>query len=409
MDSRRSFAILFAIYMAAMIWVWSGVQIASDWNYLSFMMTHLMAAAATAGLLLSLPLRSGLSGLNVDIAGQAVLASIVSLALIHYWFLGDIPMVTASLSHDSVEVSQLRSGISDVPVWVRYIPPLVLKVAVPFFSVYYLDRVRDKIAGAIVLVGVLYGASLMQKSYPLFAVGPAVVYLALNGQWGKSLIGAAAGGGVVAFMVLATNPALRPALWEQMTFVTTAHAAQAAAPAPPAPMRLFNRVALGPGLSVYKWLEAFPAVMPHDYGCGYRFVAPLIGCEFKPYSTILHQYYYPQFMAQGVVGSLNAAHFATEYAGFGRVGLVMAGVLAVATLYFAAFMSASLPASVVVALNFPFIMALSSTSLHTTLASGGWGLMLVLMAVFLRQGSKARRRTEGNRFVIPLWGRNSSK
>lgn len=145
---------------------------------------------------------------------------------------------------------------------------------------------------------------------------------------------------------------------------------------------LAGRVILDPGLTVERWFAVFPEKFPFNGLCGYRFLAPLANCQFIGNSTRIWLHYYPDLAIRGYSGSMGAAHFMEEYASFGVWGLALAGVLATVVIAVAAAVTSRLGFPAMFALNFPFIMALSSTGLHTTILSGGWAVVLLSSLVW---------------------------
>jgi hypothetical protein len=144
---------------------------------------------------------------------------------------------------------------------------------------------------------------------------------------------------------------------------------------------LSKRVLFLPGEVVSRWFKTFPDKIPYEHGCGYRFAAPLLHCTFVDNSLTLYALWYPDYVKRGYHGSMNAAHFAEEYANFGPSGLFLAGFLAAGALAVAATATSRAGLVGAVILNLPYIAALGSTALHTTLLSGGWALMMILVFV----------------------------
>ena len=294
--------------------------------------------------------------------------------LLHWVELGGIPAMRALASTDYVEIVKLRQSITERSALFNYGSGFLIRVMLPLFVLRYVLQRQYWVALLVALIGVAYGLSLMQKSYPIFIVAPSLVYLTFTQRRAAIVCG------IVAFVCVAalvsiTNVGLRPGEFSDVpgafraaTIVVTS---------------LAERVLVVPGQVVGDWLNAFPAIFPFEHGCGYRFLSTVLGCEFINNSILMYQHYFPENAAQGILGTYNAAHFAEEYANFGPLGLVVSAVLANAVLFAAAWATAGRDTATIVAINFPFIASLSSAALQTTLVSGGWLAMVALSLVLL--------------------------
>ena len=396
-----------ALYAVAMLWVWSGAIFYSQGGLFPMMAAHLLPAAAAAAIIQVLSANRPVPVLprvpSVDSVMVGLGVGLVTLVLLHWMALGSIPILEVMQTSDYDTAGLIRTRIPQVAVpLVNYIPTLVVKAGIPFLVIYFFHRRRPNVAFAFAVIGLIYAVSLIQKSYPAFITIPPMIYLLLSRKLVRAAIMGTAAIAAISFLVIATNPDMRAVpvpppevaapipLPEVPTGVETVHTDEPDLPpsteAPPTLTEnatsiaesLVVRVLLDPGLMVEQWFAVFPETFPFNGLCGYRFLAPLVGCDFVGNSTRTWLHYYPDLAEKGYSGSMGAAHFMEEYASFGAWGLVLAGILASVVIALAAFMSSHLGFAALVALNFPFIMALSSTGLHTTVLSGGWATVLLL-------------------------------
>jgi len=145
---------------------------------------------------------------------------------------------------------------------------------------------------------------------------------------------------------------------------------------------LYNRVLILPGEIVSEWFRLIPAEKPFLAGDGYRLVAKLRGHPFVNYSVDLYKVLYPEYVAQGLNGTVNVASFMYDYANFGTSGLILAGfllalLLVIMELIFKDDLVGKMSINI-----FP-ILLLSSGALTTLLFSGGWGFLILMYYLFL--------------------------
>jgi hypothetical protein len=144
---------------------------------------------------------------------------------------------------------------------------------------------------------------------------------------------------------------------------------------------IYKRVMLVPGKMVSDWFKHIPEHKPFLHGCGYHFLAPFLGCEFRNYAQELYPLIYPKYAARGIQGNVNVAHFMYDYANFGKTGIFIGGIfMALIIAIFDTVFSFSIVYKFSV--NTFYVLMLSSSALTTLLFSGGWGIMLFLFFIF---------------------------
>ena len=396
---RTVYFVLVGLYLLAMAWVWGGIIHSSGSRYIGLAPIQALGFAGTASVLFAVvfPRLQRVIEFRLRISSDAIaiwlVVLVTTLIMLHWVALGHIPVLAAFAAHDETQAALIRDSIlrTGIPL-LGYIPTLTIWSGIPFLGIYFIHRRQYKLSWLILFIGFLYALSLMQKSYPLIVLAPPALYCLLTRRFTRmALIVAMAASGVL-ILFFAANPHLRPLPRTAIQNSPSVQQAPTLAPAPPVPSSpenlrqvagvttssLLHRVLLLPGDVVAQWFATFPDKIDYEEGCGYRFVARLLGCEFKNNPEQLYAMYYPESFHAGVQGTYNAAHFAEEYANFGPMGLALSGILAAVALAMAAIATcrAGLPAAI--ALNLSAIMALTSGALHTTLLSGGWMTVMVL-------------------------------
>ncbi|MBR0801698.1 hypothetical protein JQ615_40855 [Bradyrhizobium jicamae] len=311
-----------------------------------------------------------------------VFLACLAFVLLHWAVLGGIPVIQATKSTDYLAIAKLRQLVTEQGNLLNYGSSFLIRVIFPLLVLRYLQTRQYWIAFIVGVVGVFYGLSLLQKSYPIFVLAPAMVYLAFT-QWRAAAVCAIVVGLSIVALALITNASLRSvpnttvALRTATVVVTS----------------LAQRILVTPGQVVSDWLNAFPAIYPFEHGCGYRFLSSMLGCDFVNNSVLMFQHYFPENVARGLRGTYNAAHFAEDYANFGPPGFIMSGLLAGGVLFAAAWAGVGRDTATIVAINFPSIASLSSSALQTTLVSGGWIIMVALSLILLPKSEAVTARS----------------
>jgi hypothetical protein len=394
---RMVYAALIGLYLLVMAGVWAGVFYWPGGQYVGYAcILSLGFAIAAAVSAFAFPFLWRVAAFELKIPAEAAVALIfiaAGLVVAHWLALGRIPAIAAFETHDPMQAALIRDSIhrTHIPL-LGYIPTIVIWSTVPFLGVYFIGRGRYALSWLIMIIGLAYGLSLMQKLYPLIILAPAALYCLLTRRLVRMVgIAALAMAGMLVLFVVA-NPRL-------IAIASSDHSdmpqrASSIVPSP-ATMRRSGGSSLGevaeltanslaarvfalPGKVVVDWFTTFPNKIPYEKGCGYRFLAPFLGCEFENIPERLYPLFYPEQAAAGVKGTYNAAHFAEEYANFGPIGLLFSGIFAAVALGAAAVATSRAGLAAALGLNLPAIMALTSAALHTTLLTFGWMFMMIL-------------------------------
>lgn len=452
-DFELRFRALLKIYAFVLLWVWAGVAVETGTRYAGWFGIQFVALAVFAFAIQRvwgsvggtrsrrvIPLDSG-------IMLWTLFLICVCLILANWYSLGSVPIMRAAMSNDAMEIVRIRQQVTDRgSTLFNYATPMMLKAVLPFLIVTGVMTRRTLFAVLVAVIGVFYGMSTLQKSYPLLVLIPLAVYFVASRRFWQAALVALACGFTVMYLTFLTNvmlPLIGIVLfWPCVAFIALVSwllmfhtgvrdaagrtlrsrwgvggvavlviAVALAMTMSPSRLRddlgesvsgvqqtldtaltrlrnsmagLADRVLFVPGEVVSQWFGAFPAPFAYENGCGYRFVAVLRHCEFINNPIRMYKYTNDDLVKEGVVGTLNGAHFAEEYANFGPAGLVLSSLLVSLVLAIIARVLVRTPMLLFYGANFGFLLMLSSSALHTTLLSGGWSLMILLCAVFSR-------------------------
>lgn len=147
---------------------------------------------------------------------------------------------------------------------------------------------------------------------------------------------------------------------------------------------IYRRVFLVPGAVMTSWFSVVPSQLPYAKGCGYRWLAPLLGCKYIAYSVEINKIENPGLASRGVLGSMTTASFVEDYANFGVAGLVASGIVFSAILVsIARLFGTAWQANM--ALNAIPLILLLEIPLSTVILTGGWMTTLLLYLLIFGQ------------------------
>ena len=328
---------------------------------------------------------------NKLILDYSLLLFIILFVIIHLIFLNNIPCITAWKTLDYYKIAFIRQSINEHNnVLIKYISSFMIKGIIPFAVLYFYTQ-NKKSFYIILPVAIFYSLALMQKSLIITILIPLIVWLILNKQFVKSLI--LLGVSIVGmfFLVYTTNPNLRATSIEINEAIRTSpykrfynnenfknggfiEAGDA----------VYTRFFLTTGLVAGHWFEKIPSQFPYAKGCGYHFLAPLMGCNFNDYdySKIIYNAVYLKEKKIGLKGTVTVASFVYDYANFGYYGLIVSAFLLAMLINLLNIIFLN-NYKWNVSLNFLFIFWLSSGALSTLLFSGGWLITILLFVIYV--------------------------
>jgi hypothetical protein len=339
----------------------------------------------------------------------------------HMFVLGRVPILLAFDTVDYLEIVRIRQDATyDLPRHLKYVREFLLKAVLPFLILYFYVA-RKRMAFCLFLVlAIAYGLSQMQKFYVLTPVIPVLVLLLQQRRWLRFAVVAAFPVVGIVLLAYVTNPSFRigsaPSTSTHATHPGTSGRPKMFDDAPnETPIEflaeateratgiadvLYERLLIVPGQVARNWFDLVPAKIPYGQGCGYRWLAPLLGCRFIDFSEVTYQIQYPEYASRGIRGLMTAGTAVNDYANFGPTGLIVGGVVlalafVVVRILFRGAEYLLLP------LNLLPAMALIEGPLTTVALSGGWGLTLLLFLLFrpgitVGQDSGAEEHAQGS-------------
>jgi hypothetical protein len=311
---------------------------------------------------------------NVLLFGLVAMVFLTMVA--HFLYMGNLPIILQWRETDIIDAALVRQEITEgIPGILGYSMSFTVKAMLPFLLIFTWHSKRKKLFIITLAIGLFYLLNLLQKSYMVLFLLPFVIYTLFQRKYLVAGITVAGMMALIFFLVYASNPALRGHAQKDRPDMSGLEQSSRG---------LLDRTLYLPGRVVTVWFDNIPSEYPYQQGCGYNFIAPIKGCQFRDYAKDMYQKIYPQYAAMGLKGSANGASFVYEYANFGKPGLVLSGFM-LATVFFMVQVVFAGSRKFLMSLNaFPVLM-LSSVSLTTLSLSGGWGLILVLFLIFRKE------------------------
>jgi hypothetical protein len=317
--------------------------------------------------------------------------SIIIFVFIHLIFLGYVPFISAWNSLDYYKIAYFRQHIKEHDnILIHYISAFMIKGIIPF-AVLYFSFANKKFFYFLIPFAIFYSIALMQKSLIVSMIIPTIVYALINKKYTAAVFYMFIAVFGVYVLVYATNPRMRASQAEIDIVMASspykefyAHNFQSSEQGfLEASDAIYSRVFLTTGLVAGHWFNKIPNEFPYAKGCGYHFLAPLLGCNFDEYdySRIIYKAVYVKETKMGFTGTVTVANFVYDFANFGYYGLVLsafllASLLNVINRFFGANHTWN------ISVNALYIFWLSSGALSTLLFSGGWLITLFLYSVF---------------------------
>ena len=331
--------------------------------------------------------------------------------ILHYIYIGNIPIVKAILTSDYYYIAKIRQDIKLVTnVFINYGASFIIKALLPvlILTLFFIDKKRFWIYS---IISIFYCLALMQKAYIVTLFIPLILKFLYLKKWKEFiLISTIVFSGIV-FLVLVTNPSLRPFSWGEQTLMTekgersnkVKYKSESADyiefkkslekknvvieeeeikdstsnPVSEVFGAIYDRVFITTGKMVGNWFFYVPDSLPYLHGNGYRFATPFIGGKYHDYSREIYDKIYLKEASMGFTGTATTAFFMYDYANFGNFGLVLSGVYISLFLILLKRLFKDDNENMF-ALNGLSIIWLTSAAFSTTFFSGGWILTLIL-------------------------------
>lgn len=304
---------------------------------------------------------------------------------VHFSYLGYYPFLDALMSTDHYEIAFIRQNIIEHNNGlIKYLSSFTVKGLMPFMLFFFYIYKR-KISYIILIVSIFYAFGLLQKANIVTIIFPLVIYLTLKGRfWQVSIYICLIILGIF-FLTMTANPELR--IWDQRVgkqivkqekqidiMITSTHIAFDS---------LIYRTIITTGTASSYWFSVIPNIYPYARGCGYHFLAPILGCNYDDYDYArkIYDYFYKKEAKMGLKGTSNVASFVYDFANFGYWGLLYSAMIH-ACLFFLLIKIFRNNLYWTLSLNSIHVVWLSSAALTSTLFSGGWAIMVFLFLIF---------------------------
>ncbi|MPT38328.1 MAG: hypothetical protein E2603_07375 [Achromobacter sp.] len=332
---------------------------------------------------------------SLVLLGLVLLFAAVFLA--HMMTLGHIPILAAMSSNDDQAISVIRQqGYFGLPLWLRYMSDYSVKALGPALLVItYLYRKRS--FWFVLLICSLYSLALFVRILPIFFLAPLLLLALFQRRWLHLALTA----GLMALLITVATSAAAPGIRntyipekENSTVLSKADSDAAAKYIATEKVKkdwrsgstlyaMFERALFVPGQVIDQWFYFYSRPAAREHGCGYRTLARFMDCDYVHIPNKLYQAFYPENTQRGMLGSLNAASFMSDYANFGFAGIAVSTILTALFFCMATIIYRDHPLAL--PLNIPLIMVSMETSIITALNSGaGWLVMTTLFLYFFR-------------------------
>ena len=312
----------------------------------------------------------------------------IVLILLHLLYLGDFHAISALKLKTITEVVQLRRSITaESNLLVNYIASFNIKGLLPFTLLALLILKKKKLYWFLFALGSFYVFCLMQKSFIIVLLAPALIYSLLKLKWVYLIKYCTVITTVMFSLVLIQNPEISKSEANSKELVTTNSETKnqkSNGKLKTILIGLEKRILIIPGKTITGWFKHIPKDLPYQNGSGYRFAKFITQKEYSNYAKELYPIMYPTYAARGLQGNVNVASFMYDYANFGWKGFIISGISIGLLFVFIEwlFMDRFV---LKLSINTIPVLLLSSQAITTALFSGGWGLMLILYFLFRKK------------------------
>lgn len=341
-----------------------------------------------------------LDGLSLrnNILLHLLVIAYVCVVIVHFVFLGRIPILDALGSGSDIAVSVVRqSAYFDLPWYMRYASDYSLKAVGPallLITYYY----RSYLFWIITVVGSVYVLGMMARILPIFLFMPLFIYLLLRRRF---YFGAGVFVLMVSLVLLLTTVSsvvLKDNVKESVAQLSSVEKDVAPPPGARPVVRelaeqdwrrtsvlyaLYERALVVPGFVMEQWFHYYSDESLREEGCGYRLLAKFLNCDYVHIPAKLYAAYYPENVQQGMLGSLNASSFMTDFANFGFPGFLLSVMFSSVLFFLSALIYGE--HSLALPMNLSLIISAMESNFFTALNSGsGWLIMTMIFVVFFR-------------------------
>jgi hypothetical protein len=355
----------------------------TQFRYLPDVAIYMTALLAAYAVLQRIPskgrLHFELAFISVKSFVQVVLCVQLALMIIHWAYLGDVPLWKALHQQDDLAIVSIRRAAGeDVPWLLGYASHFMIKACVPFALVLAWPWDR-RYFWCLSAAAVVYAASLLAKSFVITLFVPIWIAFLIGRQWRRLFILS----GVFLVLTIALSTAANP---QKLRTDDVDHGG-VAVPVDEgvkehgflgdALLGVGRRMVLMPGWTVAAWFGHIPSDIPFVRGGAVRPLAAALGVPYVDLTEKMYDLAYPEMAAQNVPGTMGTASFMYGYANFGRWGLLGSGMITALVILLVQRIFGMRWKWAVVLNVFP-LLALSGSALPTVLLTHGWALTIAL-------------------------------
>jgi hypothetical protein len=338
-----------------------------------------------------------LSSITVEPVPTAIDIWIIVFPIGFFLLAGWVPVWEMIRGNDYYANSGLRNEFfGQLPAILKYAVEYMIRGAAPFWLLYSYMKKRP-LFPVIFASCTMFALALVTKAYIVMLMFPLLTYQVAKYRFGGAFFSVLAIVIVLSANVILPDKSLvapmRPVPDHATGLESYARGwLQGGASVADA---LSHRLLHGNGLTVTQWMDTYTTDWPLEKGCGYRWFAPFVPCDFEPLPYKIWLKYYPELSAKGLYGTVSVANYIYAYANFGTIGIIASGIGMGLLL---GFLGTAIPGAILgVALNTSFLALSFEAPLTTLLNSGGWGIVILLTVIFLHQTNPRQQRAPSER------------
>lgn len=309
-----------------------------------------------------------------------LLITSLTLIILDMIVIGGPPIIYALSSSNLKSFCEYRENIHrDSSVIFIYLSSINIKAILPFTLFHFIVLNKKYIYIPLIFLAGLYGFSMMQKSFMFSIFFPAISYTLIQKKWILSVSLSL----ILLIGVFSLTIMLNKYIDKEKKFKELEEFDQS-----PFLLRLskglVKRVVKLPGETISQWFNVIPKKKPYLYGDGYPIIAKLRSRKYIDYSKELYPILKPNYVKNGLSGTVNVATFVREYSNFGYLGLFFGGTLIALVLVFVDKIFFGY-GNFYYSINLFSIFLFSSSSILTILFSGGWIVLIFLFFIFCKK------------------------
>lgn len=332
---------------------------------------------------------------------------VIFFPIYYYTSAGTVPFLDMIASNDYYYKSGVRNEFyQNLNVINKYVGEYYMRGIAPFWLAYSLAS-RRKSFWLMLASTSIFALFLVTKSIVVLMILPSIVVCAFLRRWYMGAVLIAVVVAMLAINVIAphlnTSGDLMLPVPSEEAIGVPGGAGGGDAGTGFVEREILNKVVIviealklrlfdAHGLTAVQWFEFYQDPAARENGCGYRYIALFIGCDYVniPHKIWLH--YYPELAQKGMFGTATASAYLNAYANFGPVGIVLSG-LCMGLLLLVVSRILRDPIAMF-AFGAPSLLLTFESDLTTILHTGGLAILLALTVMYWKSGPEAAHRVK---------------